>query len=93
MLLLGLDISREQLPQLFFPDRAPGEVAPQHVIERCFGVHGARIDRKTGALGQKPALGLREAEVMPDQVHQIGKILAIVNREVRIEPDLVGIFA
>ena len=30
---------------------------------------------------------------MPDQVHQVGGILAIMNREVGIEPDLVGIVA
>ena len=30
---------------------------------------------------------------MPDQVHQVGGILAIVDREIGIEPDLVGIVA
>ena len=93
VLLLGLDIGREQLAQLFLPDRAPWEVAPQHVIERRFGIHGARIDRKAGPFGRKPALGLREAEIVPEQVHQVGGILAIVNREIGIEPDLVSIVA
>ena len=30
---------------------------------------------------------------MPDQVHQVGGILAVVDRELRIETDLVGVFA
>jgi hypothetical protein len=30
---------------------------------------------------------------MPDQIHKVGGILAIVNREVGIKADLVGIFA
>ena len=30
---------------------------------------------------------------MPDQVHQIGRVLTVVNRESGIDPDLVGILA
>src|SRR5256885_17271812 len=71
VLLLGFDIGREQLAQLFFPGRAPGEAAPQYVIERRFRIHGARIDGKTGALRRKPALRLRETELMPDKIHQV----------------------
>ena len=32
-------------------------------------------------------------ELVPDQVHQVGRILAIMNGESGIEADLVGIFA
>ena len=41
----------------------------------------------------KAALGLREAQLMPDQVHQVGGVLAIVDREGGIEADLIGVFA
>ena len=30
---------------------------------------------------------------MPGQVHQIGTVFPIVNRECRVEPDLLGIVA
>jgi hypothetical protein len=93
VLLLGLDIGRKQFTQLLFPAGAPGETASQHVIERRFRVNGARIDGETCALGRKPTLGLGEAEVVPNQVHQVGRILAIVDGEVGMEPDLLGIVA
>ena len=37
--------------------------------------------------------GLREAELVPDEVHQVGGILAVVDGEGRVEADLLGIFA
>ena len=41
----------------------------------------------------KAALGLRQAELVPDEVHQVGGILAVVDGEGRIEADLPGIVA
>ena len=46
--LLGLDIESEQLARLLFPTGTPGIEAAQHVRERQFCIHGARIDRKAG---------------------------------------------
>lgn len=34
-----------------------------------------------------------KAQLVPDNVHQIGRILAVVNGKIRAEADLVGIFA
>ena len=65
----------------------------QHLVERELRVDAARVDREAGAFDRKAALGLREAKLMPDQIHQIGGILAIMDRERRIEPDLLGIVA
>ena len=36
---------------------------------------------------------LREAQLVPDEVHQIGRILPVVDREVGIEADLLGVLA
>ena len=36
---------------------------------------------------------LRQAELVPDQIHQVGRILAVVDGEVGVEADLLGIFA
>ena len=63
--LLRLDIESEQLAQLLFPAGTPGIEAAQHVAERQFRVHGARIDRKAGALHRKPAFGFRQSKLVP----------------------------
>ncbi len=90
--LLGLDIGGEQRPQFVFPVRAPWEGRAQHLVERGLRVHGARIDRQAGSLGRKPLLGLGETDVVADQIDQVGRILAIVNRERTVEADRLGIF-
>ena len=41
----------------------------------------------------KAAFGLRQAELVPDEVHQVGGVFAVMDREGRVEPDLVGILA
>ncbi len=91
--LLRLDIGGKQLAQLVLPGGAPGKDVAQNLLERRLGVDGARIDRKAGALGRKAVLGLGEAEVVPDEVHQVGTVLAVVDGEGRIEADLFGIVA
>ena len=79
--LLGLHIGREEFAQLGRPGGAPGKRRLQHLLDREFRVHATRIDRKAGAFHWKPALGLRETKLMPDQIDQIGGILAIMDRE------------
>ena len=64
-----------------------------HLFEFGLGVDAARVDRKARALGRKATFGLRETALVPDEIHQIGRVLAIVNGESGIEADLVGIFA
>ena len=91
--LLGLDIELEQAPQLVVPAGAPGKAAREDPIQRGFLVDGARVDRQTRGLGGKPAFRLRQAELVAHQVHQVGRVFAIVDREGRVEADLAGIFA
>ena len=91
--LLGLDIGREQALQLGRPARAPGIVLAEHLLDLHLGIDAARVDRKTGALGRKAALGLRQAALVPDQVDQVGGILAVVDGEGRVDADPLGIFA
>ena len=91
--LLGLDIGGEQLAQLRAPAGAPREEAAEHLVERQFGIDGAGVDRKAGALGREPAFRLGEAELVPDEVHQVGAVLAVMDGEGGIEPDLLGIVA
>jgi hypothetical protein len=70
--LLGLDISGKQPLQFLRPAAAPRERVCQHLIERCLRIHRARIDRETRGLGRKPAFRLRQAELVADEVHQVG---------------------
>jgi hypothetical protein len=44
-----------------------------------------------GSLGRKSTFCLRESELVPTEVHQIGRVLAIVDAERRVKTDLVGI--
>ena len=53
----------------------------------------ARIDREARALGREAAFRLREALLMPDKVHEVCGIFAVVNREGGIETDLLGVLA
>ena len=91
--LLGLDIGREQALQLGGPARAPGIVLAEHLFDLHLGVDAARVDRQARALGGKAALGLRQAALVPDQIHQVGGILAVVDGEGWIDADPLGIFA
>ena len=91
--LLGLDIGGEQLLQFVDPADAPGKDLAQDFAERRLRVDRARIDREAGALGRKPAFGLRQAEFVAGEIHQVGGVLAVVDREGRIEPDLQRIVA
>ena len=91
--LLRFDIACEQRLQFFDPAGAPGEHAAENFAQRCLRVHGARVDRKARALGRKPAFGFRVAKVVPDEVHQVGAVFAVVDSECRIEPNLQGIVA
>ena len=73
--------------------RTRERAVPSTSLDRHLGIDAARVDGKAGALGRKAALRLREAELVPHQVHQVGGILAVMDREGGIEADLLGIFA
>jgi hypothetical protein len=92
LLMLGLDVAGEQSLQLIGPSRTPWIVLSEHRLDRRLRVHAAGIDRKTGALGGKTALGLGKSELVAHQVKQISRILAIVDGEGRIEADAFSVF-
>ena len=65
----------------------------QYLLERRLGIHHARIDRKTRTLRWKSAFGFGKTQLVPGEVHQVGAILAVVDGEIDVEPDLLGIDA
>ena len=64
--LLGLHIGREEFAQLGRPSGAPRERSVQHLLDREFRVHAARVDRKARAFHWKTTFGLRQTKLMPD---------------------------
>ena len=93
LVLLGLHIGGEQRAQLGLPFGAPGKARAQHGLERLLEIDRAGIDRQAGAFQGEALLGTGIAQLVADQIHQIGAVLAIVDREGAIEPDALGIFA
>ena len=65
----------------------------QNLLERLLAVDGARIDGEAGVFGGKALVGLREAEIVAHEIHQIGGIAAIVDGESRRKANRFRIFA
>ena len=91
--LLGLDIGGEQIAQSLLMAGAPGKMLAERLGEARPAVDGARIDGEAGALGREALLGARQAELMPLEIHQIGRILAVVDGELRIEAEAKRVVA
>jgi hypothetical protein len=51
-----------------------------------------RRSRPSSSTATATQPSIREAELVPDEIHQLRGILAIVDRESGIEADLVGMF-
>ncbi len=91
--LLGLRIGPEQAGELFPPAGAPGEGLLQNRVEFRLLVDRARIDRQARRLCRKALLRVRQLELVADQVHQVGRILAVMDGEVGVEADGACVFA
>ena len=61
---------------------APGKGSFEHLGQPQLGVHGARIDRDQSFLPREPAFPRRQAELAPDEVHEVGRIRLIHYGEV-----------
>ena len=93
LFLLGLHIGEEQLLEFVLPFGAPREAALQHFFQRQQGVDRGRVDRETGVL-QRKALRLAGcAQLMPHQVHEVGRVAAVVDGEAGVEAYPAGVFA
>ena len=88
LLLLGLDVAGEQLLQFVRPSRTPGKVLAEHLLDRRFARSRNGNRSQDRCPWWKTALGLGESELVPHQVEQIRRILAIMDGEGRIEADL-----
>ena len=73
--------------------RDPRKPFAEDRLQFAARVDDARIDRKTRRLGRETLLRLAEARLVARPVHEIGRILAVVDGELRIEPEARRIFA
>ena len=91
--LLGFNIAGEQFSEFVGPAGAPRKRRAQHLLDWHLGIHAAGINGKTGGLGRKACLCLREAAFVSHEIYQVSGILSIMDREGPIKADLVGVFA
>ncbi len=93
LFLLGLDIARKEFLPFGRPARALRVGCTNYLFDGHLRVDAARVDREAGPFGCKSAFGFREAFLMPYEFHQVGRVLAVVNREGGIQADLFGALA
>ena len=91
--LLFLNVDRKEFTKFRGPCRAPREVISQNIFDLHLGIDATGVDSEAGPLRGEAVFRMREAEFMPDDIHEIGQVLAIMNRERWVDPNLVSIIA
>ena len=91
--LLHLHVRCEERTQRDLVRRRPREPRAERLFKLARRIDDARIDRQARRFGGKPLLRLAEAGFMPRPIHKIGRILAVMDGELRIEPEAARIFA
>ncbi len=64
---------------------------PQDLAQERLRIKPPRIDRETRALGWKAAFRLGKSELVTGKVHQVGTVFAIMDGEIDVQPDLLGV--
>ena len=85
--LLRRHVGREQAPEVVVPLGAPREGVGQHRGERAGGVDRGRVGGEAGGLPREAAVGPGQAQPVPDQVEQVGRVAPVQDGEGRVEPD------
>ncbi len=91
--LLHLHVRSEERAQRILVRRDPGKPFAERRLEIAARIDHARIDRQTRRLGRETLLRFAKASLVARPVHEVGRILAVVDGELRIEPEARGIFA
>src|ERR1700677_672212 len=71
----------------------PGKPFAQRRLEIASRVNDARIDREARRFCWEALLQIADAEFMARPVHEVGRILAIMDGELRIEAEARRVFA
>ena len=93
--LLHLDIGRKQRAQGRLVRGDPGKRLAEDGLELAASIDDARIDGEARRLGRKAELhgDVAEARLMARPVHEVGRILAVVDGELWVEAEPDGVFA
>ena len=91
--LFGFDVRGEERAKRVLVRRDPGKPFSDRLAQVAARVDDARIDGEACPLGGKALLRLGEAGLVPRPVHQIRRILAVVDGELLIEAKARRIFA
>ena len=91
--LLAIDVAAEQPLQFRAPFQAPGKVPHQGVFELLAGVDATAVNVHAGPLLGEPPIGLGQAQLGADDVHQVLGIGPIVDRETGRQPDGLAVAA
>ena len=90
VLLLAHDVVTEQQAQLIFPFSTPRVGVSKRLFQRLPGIDASRIDGKAGVFLREAARFLRQPELVTDDIHQVGCIAAIENREPGIQSQILS---
>src|SRR3984885_7105772 len=91
--LLHLDVGCEQPAQRVLMRRDPRKPFAERDFKIALCVDDARIDREARRLCRKALLQIADAELMARPVYKVGRILAVMDGELRIEAKPRRIFA
>ncbi len=78
---LALGVALEDRADRLALLRAPRVLALEHLGELGAAVHGARVDVGERVLAREPPLALAEPQLAADQVHQVGRVGPVQDRE------------
>ncbi len=90
---LRLHVGAVQRREFLLPVEAPRVGDLERLAQRALRVDAMGVDAEAGVLAREAPLGLRQAEPMPLDVHQVRRVAAIEHAERRVEPEPVRVLA
>ncbi len=88
--LLAHNVMTEERTQFLLPLGAPWVCVLQCLLELLLRIDASRIDGEAGVFLRKTARFLRQPEFVTHDIHQVGCVAAIQNRESRVKAEIAG---
>jgi hypothetical protein len=92
-LALAPAVAAEDAPDLLPVGLAPGELLHQQLRERPLRVDGARVDVGQRRLAREALARLGVAELLADEVEQVGAVARVEHAQSRRQPQRLGVQA
>ncbi len=90
VLLLARDVLAVKAGQILLPLAHPRKLLIERLLERKPRVDAVAVDREARILARKTLVLVREPELVPDHIHEVGRIRAVEHGEVGIQPEMLG---